>query len=284
MYPHPHFDLLLHSDEELKTLLGSRVCERVTLHEWPLSCVQRIQLENGHTWFYKSEAGPTVETEFYTSARSPVLPQTRILHRDARYACLVIEAIQDKPLDGLVMSEADAFQTSNMLLADIAAIKGNPPVYLDVSTWERWSALMSGMIEDLNGLVRSGRFEKTRLADISRLATAAFSPALQEAYTIAASKSELGLVHHDLSSDNVFVAPTRRKIIDWQRTIYGLVEIDRVLLLTSLGFDPRPWVHPGISTATDLLHAHWWVECTLTWFPSGEKTYDKMVAEIALKI
>jgi hypothetical protein len=213
-----------------------------------------------------------------------VLPRARTLHRDARYACLLIDEVQGKQLDGLTLSEADSLRTSSLLLGEIAAIEGDPPVYLDASTWERWATLMSGMIEDLHGLVRSGRFEKTRPADVSHLAAAAFSPSLQDAYAHAANIAGLGLVHHDLSGDNVFLTPTRRKIIDWQRPILGLVEIDRVLLLTSLGFDPRPHVPPGVSAATELLHAHWLVECALTWFPPGEKTYDRAVAGIARKI
>jgi hypothetical protein len=35
----------LHSDSELAEVLGAGIVERQTIHEWPLSCVQRVVLE-----------------------------------------------------------------------------------------------------------------------------------------------------------------------------------------------------------------------------------------------
>lgn len=284
MHPHPHFDLLLHSDEELRDLLGVHVAARETLHEWPLSCVQRIHLGGGQRWIYKASAGPTVEPEFYAAAVSPVLPKFRLLHRDARYACLLIEEAAGNRLDTLSLNEADGRHIAYELQRKIAAIQGDPPVYLELPDWESWTALMFGMVEDLKGLVESHRFEKTTPADVERLARAAASPTLREAYTRALNRGEVGLVHHDLHSDNVFINPGSLKIIDWQRPIYGLTDIDRVLLLTSLGFDPRPVVHPGVCLAAELLHVHWFVEAAVTWFPPGVKTYDQTVAGIARNI
>ena len=126
MHLHPHFDLLLHSDEELSALLGAALVERETLHEWPLSCVQRIRLEDGQRWIYKAAARPTVEPEFYAAARSPVLPCTRKLHRDAHYACLLIEEVHGDRLDSLSLSEADVLHTAARLLRKIAAIERVP--------------------------------------------------------------------------------------------------------------------------------------------------------------
>lgn len=281
MHPHPHFDLLLHSDEELCDLLGVHVAARETLHEWPLSCVQRIHLGGGQRWIYKASAGPTVEPEFYAAAVSPVLPKARLLYRDARYACLLIEEVAGNRLDTLSLNEADGRHIAYELQRKIAAIQGDPPVYLDLSDWESWAALMFGMLEDLKGLVETRRFEKTTAADVERLARAAESPTVREAYIRALNRGEVGLVHHDLHSDNVFVSPGSLKIIDWQRPIYGLADIDRVLLLTSLGFDPRPVVHAGVCLAADLLHVHWWTEAAVTWFPPGVQVYDQAVAGIA---
>jgi hypothetical protein len=47
MQQHPHFDLWLHDDAELANVLGSPLRERTTIHEWPLSCVQRIRTIHG---------------------------------------------------------------------------------------------------------------------------------------------------------------------------------------------------------------------------------------------
>ncbi len=76
MHRHPYFDLMLHDDDELSALLGSRVVERTTLHEWPLSCVQRVTTADGTRIIYKAQAAPTIEPEFYAVARSPLLPRS----------------------------------------------------------------------------------------------------------------------------------------------------------------------------------------------------------------
>lgn len=47
MHRHPHFNLWLHHSDELAVHIGAAIREQVTLHEWPLSCVQRIQLAKG---------------------------------------------------------------------------------------------------------------------------------------------------------------------------------------------------------------------------------------------
>jgi hypothetical protein len=284
MQKHTHFDLLLHTDEELGELLGSPVNQRATLHEWPLSCVQDLRLADGQEWIYKAEAAPTVEPEFYAAARSAVLPHTRLLHRDEDSAILLIEKVRGNRLDCLSLSEKDALRTAAEMLRRIAAVQGNPPVYLDISNLPHWSGLMSGMVEDLYGLVSTRRFSKTTRADIRRLASAARALVVEEIYNPFRYRGEIGLVHHDLTCDNIFLTFGGSRIIDWQRPIRGPVDIDRVHLLASLGFDPRPHVHPGIIVMTDLLRVHWLVECSRTWFPAGIPTYDTAIAEIARRI
>jgi hypothetical protein len=54
MRQHLFFDLVLHDDDELSALLGSPVVDRRTLHEWPLSCVQRVTTAGGGTIIYKT--------------------------------------------------------------------------------------------------------------------------------------------------------------------------------------------------------------------------------------
>ena len=93
MYRHPYFDLWMHDDEELVPLVQSDVLERVTLHEWPLSCVQRLTLADGRKLIYKAQFGPTVESQFYARARSGILPWAKTLHEADGYVCMLIEFI-----------------------------------------------------------------------------------------------------------------------------------------------------------------------------------------------
>ena len=280
MEKHPYFDLLLHTDQELETLLGVPVLERVTLHEWPLSCVQRLCLPGEKTWIYKSEAGPTVEAEFYAHAHSPLLVQAQTIFRDHRYVCLLLQDLKIPSLEASELSEEEAVRIGRRLLADIAAMEGHPPVYLDVSEWNHWQAVMDAMLQDLDGLVVSGKYENTRRDAVRAIARAASSPEVHAIFHAGESFAPR-LVHHDLSAENVFSTPDGFRVIDWQRPIFGPPEIDMVLLLTSLGFDPRAHVEPGISTITDLLRVHWFTECTLCWFPPGYQTYDRTIAHLA---
>ena len=70
--------LKLHTDADLARLLGKPILERETIHEWPLSCVQRVTLEDGERWAYKTQLPPTVEPAFYeaaANAAAPILPR-----------------------------------------------------------------------------------------------------------------------------------------------------------------------------------------------------------------
>jgi hypothetical protein len=286
MDPHPYFDLLLHTDEELASLLGEQVTVRVTLHEWPLSCIQRLHLAGGQTFIYKSQCGPTVEAEFYAAARSAILPQARTLYRDPRYTCLLLEDLPGLPLQQMEMDEEAALTLGRSLLQQIAGIQGDPPVYQDISTWERWQEQMSQMQDTLAGLLANSAFTITRSGELLTLARSAQSPPVREAYSLAHDQRRIGLVHHDHSADNIILqeappGPETLKVIDWQRPLHAPADIDLAVLLASLGVDPRPYVHPGILTMTRLLLAHWCIDCAQTWFPPGCETYDKTVSEIA---
>jgi hypothetical protein len=82
MEKHLHYNLWLHDNAELSSLLGNNILQRQTIHEWPNSCVQKITLENGRKLIYKYQSGGTIESFFYERASSPILPEARTLWRD----------------------------------------------------------------------------------------------------------------------------------------------------------------------------------------------------------
>ena len=58
MYRHEIWSrVLMHEDDELAKHIGSEIAERVTIHEWPLSCVQRITTGDGRKLIYKAQGG-----------------------------------------------------------------------------------------------------------------------------------------------------------------------------------------------------------------------------------
>jgi hypothetical protein len=91
VYRHPYFDLWLHNDDELAPFVQGDIAQRVTLHQWPLSCVQRLTTVDGRTLIYKAQFGPTVESEFYANARSDLLPWAQTIYVQDGYACMLFE-------------------------------------------------------------------------------------------------------------------------------------------------------------------------------------------------
>jgi len=166
---HPYFDLYLHDDAELGTLLGSPVCQRQTLQEWPLSCVQRITTSGGRKCIYKAQHEPTVEPEFYAKARSSLLIPARTIFRAGMYSAMLLDEIDGPTLEQLQFSESEALEFGRALLQQIAEINGELPCYLDISTEQKWTERMGLVLGDLKGLVEAGIFQSVHPEDLALL-------------------------------------------------------------------------------------------------------------------
>ena len=287
MLHHPYFDLWLHDDDELASLAGGEIVERVTLHEWPLSCVQRLTLAGGRKLIYKTQYGPTVEPEVYAHVQSDLLPWAETIYRAdghagshaGRHACMLIEYVDAPMFEDLHPSEEDAVRVGREVQARIAEIDGERPHYIDVSSEAWWAAYVEAMLDELSGLIQQGAFTITTPAMVRELARCAQSKAVLDAI-----RGQPGYVHHDLSADNVLVLPEGGyRVIDWQRPLLGPVDLDLVDLLNSLGYDPLRHVDPGVVHVWLLLLIGWFVEAKARWFPEGE-SYDGQVADLAQRL
>ncbi|AGL03138.1 hypothetical protein [Desulfoscipio gibsoniae] len=112
MITHPAFtDILMHSDQELADILGIRIISRNTIYEWPLSCMQKLTLDNGKKLIYKSQLPPTVEPDFYEHAVSKLLPAYQVIGKFGNCNTMIIDWIDapllsDRPLFNQWASEA----------------------------------------------------------------------------------------------------------------------------------------------------------------------------------
>jgi hypothetical protein len=279
MQRHPYFDLWLHDDEELASPAGGEIVERVTLHEWPLSCVQRLTLADGRRLIYKTQYGPTVEPDVYARARSGLLPWAETIYRADGHACMLIEFVDAPMFEDLHPSEGEAVRTGREVLARIAEIDGERPHYIDIGDQARWAAYVEAMLGELRGLVERGAFTVTTPETVHRLARCA-----QSEPVLAAIEARPGYVHRDLSADNVLVMPDGGyRVIDWQRPSLGPTDLDLVDLLNSLGYDPLHHVAPGVVQVWLLLSIGWLTEAKARWFPEGE-SYDREVADLAQRL
>jgi hypothetical protein len=250
---HPTFaGLALHSDEELGKLLGTAIIGRSTVREWPLSCVQRIDLENGQRIAYKSQRQPTVEPEFYAEADSPLLPAHRSLGTLGDCAVLALDWVDAPPLGDTVGDEDDLLTHGRRLVAAIGTIGGRPPHYLDIGSIPAWTAVVGTALDTLTALIAAGRFRLTEPDMVARVRAWAGTDRVHAAIT-----ANPRLVHGDLTAEQVLVTPDGYRVLDWQRPVLGPPEIDLVALLVSRRLRPRQHVDPTLVGVFWLLRLHW---------------------------
>jgi hypothetical protein len=275
MYQHPYFDLRLHGEEELVPLVRSDVVERVTLHEWPLSCVQRLTLADGRKLIYKAQFGPTIEAQFYARARAEILPWAETIYDADGYVCMMIEFVEGPLADDLGLEAEEVIRMSREVVAQIATIEGELPHCLDITDETKWKTLVGSLMQNLRTLIDTGAFTRTDEAVVRVLAQWASSEPV-----LAALHTRPGYVHHDLGGDNLFVLPDGYRVIDWQRPILGPTDLDVATLLRRLGVDPLPHVGAGIVRMVDLLKVYWFTQGATKWFTAGIADYDKQIADI----
>jgi len=274
MHRHPSFDLWLHDDEELEPLTGEPVAKRATIHEWPLSCVQRVTCPSGATHIYKAQAGPTVEPDFYRCARSPLLLPVQFLPSDHGPAGLLMPDVQTPRLEDLELDEPDALAAVEAVLAGVAAIEGELPALRDIRTPALWLAYGEAAVADLRSLIDADTFRQTTGPMVDQVEACVHSPAV-----LAALDGPAGYVHQDLWAENVLVVDGGYRIIDWQRPVWGPIALDRFTLVDSLGLDPAAHVSLGARQMHTLLLIGWLAEAACRLFPIGAPLYDPAIVD-----
>jgi phosphotransferase family enzyme len=283
MQAHPYFsNLLIHSDDELSEALGAVIAERETIHEWPLSWVQRLVLADGTRLIYKSQLPPTVEPEFYERASSPLLTGHRLLGKLGDCTTMTLDWIEAPLLRDVAPSETELIERGRQVVAQIGEIKGNLPVYLDIGSASAWSRAGEGMLEKLGQLVRDGRFPSTDLDAMERVRQWAASAPVVEKLTECPR-----VIHGDLTAEQVFVTGDGYRVIDWQRPVLALPEVDLVALLVGTvdtpadqRSDPRRHLDGTVIGIFWFLRLYWAVAAQYDLFPAFRgPLFDQWAAE-----
>jgi hypothetical protein len=286
MERHPYFDLWLHSDRELTAHLNQAIVERVTVHEWPLSCVQLLHLADGSQRIYKSQlAASSVEPEFYlavnhSQAETAQICASRLVNAEClgkleSSTAMLVEYIQAPRLDELHLTEAEIVEHGSHLLSDLRQFPQDLPVYIDISSSAKWSVFVKHTLRMLNSLIKSEQFQLTTPDTVAKLQKWSESGAILKVLEAPAV-----INHGDLCGDNVFVTPDGYKIIDWQRPVRGPAELDLATFYFTMGVEPIKYLCREIVDINIFLHLRWFVEAKLRWFPAGD-SYDRQVAELA---
>jgi thiamine kinase-like enzyme len=188
---------------------------------------------------------------------------------------MIFEYIVAPRLEDLELNEVENLEHSRRLLDILGQFPPDLPVYIDISSHEKWSAFVEETLSMLFGLIVSSQFLLTTTATLQKLADWSNSDAILTTFQVPSV-----LNHGDLSGDNVFVTPDGYKIIDWQRSVRGPAGLDLASYLFTMGMEPSTHTRREIIQINWFLHLRWFVECKLHWFPPG-KSYDRQVAELS---
>lgn len=263
MPTHPIFsDIRLHSDDELAAVLSAGITERTTMHEWPLSCVQRLTLDNGRRLVYKSQLPPTVEPEFYQQATSPLLPGHQLLGRLGTCETMVLDFIDGPQLRAKASGAEELLAHGRELVQQIGQIDGRLPVYVDVGTPERWASKVDTTLDKVTRLHQSGRFSSIRPQTVRRLAAWAAQPAVIDAAT-----RDARVLHGDLKADQVLLADDGYRVLDWQRPVLACPDLDLVALLEGEDLDSQAHLDGNLVRVFWMLRLQWAAEAQHDLFP-----------------
>lgn len=201
------------------------------------------------------------------------------IHQDGRYTCMLFEYLDAPRLCDRKINETEAQIIGQALQKEINQVTGAYPVYMDVAGWTNWQLQMGEMLQNLRSLVSQLKFRVVTIGAIQELERAASSDPIK-----AAIEGPSGLVHHDLTDDNIFLFQDGYHVIDWQRPIRGPLGLGLALFAEALGFDPVQWAGREITQIMALLHIHWFAACAARWFPPRCETYDQQIAGICERI
>ncbi|MBA8793437.1 hypothetical protein FHX74_001042 [Friedmanniella endophytica] len=263
MRPHPFFPaLLLADDDELGEALGAAVRARRTVQEWPLAVTERVDLADGRRFAVKTQLPPSVEPAFYRQVRSALLPDRIDLGVAGSGHRLAI-SWQDRPTLAGRIGEPDYPECCRAVEDAIAAIDVSAPVHLDLSTPETWALAVDETRRGLRAVISGGRFRRVPLDLVD-----AFVAWAHDSATLAEITDDTGLVHGDLTPDEVFLTEDGGcRVIDWQRPVRGPRGIDRAALLRMGGIEPADHVPRYCLQVEAYLRLHWAVQCATEVLP-----------------
>lgn len=276
---HRCFDLLIASNETIEVEAGRQILKRSTLHEWPLSCVELITYTDQSKHICKSISGPVIEPAFYHTANSALLPSCRPIHGDSKHAIMLIEFLKGKRADEAGYVSAQAFASAEKLTSQIRGLATNVPVFMDIGPEGSWCAIYSEMCRNLRELVEQQGFTHVRKSSIDYVQSYCESSQLH-----AALRDDVGLIHGDLTAQNVFLEQDTFRIIDWQFPRRGPRTIDVSIFLDSLGFDPADFVDVNYVALMLLIRIEWLTQCAVKWFPPGRHHYDIQISDMLRKL
>ncbi len=270
---HPHFDLWLHGTKALEAILGDTIARRETIHDWPLSTVQRISCTRGKTVIYKIQRYGTVEPAFYKSAESSLLPRYEYLGKVNDCDAMVFEYIDAPRVADLDLDEHQLLDLGRRLQQGIRHIKGDLPVYTDIRDRRRWITFVDSTLTELSALIQNSVFPNIPMCRVDELRDWA-----KGSEVVRVINEESSFIHGDPNGDNIFVLGDDLKVIDWQRPRYAPRDVDIAGLLHGKGLNPYDHVQKEVAQIFWFLRVNWLTECKARLFPQGQ-SYEDLISK-----
>jgi hypothetical protein len=269
MLKHDTFDLLVHSTDELESLLGEPVAERRHVHSWPFSAVELLTTASGVRLIYKAQRTPTFEPDFYERVRSPLLPSYRLLSRDAVYSTMLFEFVDAPLLRDMQLSERELVGHGRAVVEAIGQIGEDVPVYIDISSFARWREFVDSTLGMLARLVADERLVlSVARRDVDDVAKWTESVHVRQLIDHTAR-----LTHGDLNPGNVFVTSSGYQVIDWQRPQLAPAQVDLAALL-----ERTPYLFRHVESAAIgvfyFLRLFWAVNAKANLLPEMQQLFD----------
>jgi hypothetical protein len=274
---HPHFDLMLPSDDSLSSHVGAAVVQREVCHEWPLSCVERVTFAGNIEKYCKTIRPPSLEIEAYMALESPLLVPFSVVAQSESSSTLLLDSFHGKPLSRKLLETEGIPSVINLLREQLSSISGNGPVFIDLSTVDNVREHFAVMVERLDRLfggVRRPGIEPNLLA-IAR--DSCMSDAVQRAFV-----EDVVYSNGDLSSDNILVLDGEMRILDWQFPRRTSLRVESVNLLSTAEIDPRGFFPDPVVAASLLCTVRWFAECADVWFVVGD--YSGLISALLRQI
>jgi hypothetical protein len=257
---HPHFDLMLPSNQMLERHVQARVTTRLVCHEWPLSCVERVVFDGGMEKYCKTMRAPSREIEAYRSLQSPLLVRAIILAESEDSSAILLDCFSGSRLTKNALEREGLSNFLDSLKRGLSEIQGVGPVFVDLSTIEKVTIQMNEMLDRLRrrfGGEAPRRIDSDLLQVAERCAT---NPLVQAAFI-----QDAIYTNGDLSADNILLSDNEMRVIDWQFPRIASFDVECVNLFTSLGLDPRERLPDSVIAAALLCKIRWLAECADVW-------------------
>jgi hypothetical protein len=274
MHRHPSADVQVHSTEELEQAVGAHITGRSQLQWWPLSSVELLNLHSGLQLIYKAQRLLVTEPAFYRTAqgRTSLLPEVRILTEDDDGSAMLLEYL-GQPVSLADAQPADVLALAGQVVGEIGALPQDLPVYLDISTADRWVAEVEAVLDRLSRLIETAQFRLVSGQDVAFVRHWAGAPRILDLV-----ESDSRLANGDMKFDHVFRGPVGFRFVDWSVPLRAPAGIDLVQLLEDQDIDPLDHVDPDLVVLRWFLFLRWAIEGKTRLLPAIPTMFDEWAA------